>query len=77
MQGANVVGKLVARVWDGAGLGGTKSSMSSLPLPLPTTSTSTPSMASDPEILRIALGTLSRLVDCEGIDDEFREQVYP
>ena len=73
------MGKLVARVWDGAGLGGTKSSMSSLPLPLPlpTTSTSTPSMASDPEILRIALGTLSRLVDCEGIDDEFREQVYP
>lgn len=32
-------------------------------------------VTNEPEILRVALGTLARLVDYEGVDDEFRSQV--
>jgi hypothetical protein len=64
MQGASVVGKLVQRVWDGSG--GTQWGASAI---------ASGGILSEPDILRAAFGTLSRLVDCEGVDDEFREQV--
>jgi hypothetical protein len=79
MQGANIVGKLVARVWDSGGPGSLGSKSPMPPHTLSSTNAanvpSVYSMSTDPELLRAALGTLSRLVDCEGIDDEFREQV--